>query len=85
MTREDRLRYDSWAWLVLEGGRGHWRGVRLEGGIEVPLSCTVFEYSSWQEYLSVKYMYSWRCRGLVLLPQYLTLQSVPTYLTYVGT
>lgn len=39
-TREDKGRYDSWAWLVLERRS-------VEGGIEVPLSCTVFEY--WQE------------------------------------
>lgn len=65
MTREDKGRYDSWACLVLEKGALERRSV--EGGIEVPLSCTVFEY--WQEYLSGKY--SWRCREVGLLPTYL--------------
>lgn len=60
VTREDKLRYDSWAWLVLVLEKGALERRSVEGGIEVSSSCTVFEY--WQEYLGVKYLlYSWRC------------------------
>lgn len=50
MMREDKVRlgrYDSWAWLVLVLEKGALERRSVEGGIEVPLSCTVFEY--WQE------------------------------------
>lgn len=47
VTREDKLRYDSWAWLVLVLEKGALERRSVEGGIEVPSSCTVFEY--WQE------------------------------------
>lgn len=64
------------------GGEGALERRSVEGGIEVPSSCTVFEYSSWQEYLSVKYLlYSWRCCEVGLL-LYLPDLTICTYLPY---
>lgn len=76
MTREDKLRYDSWAWLVLEGegGTGEAFGGRRYRGVFV-LHCVrvLAGVTEWKVFMAVSWV------GITTLVPDLT---ICTYLAY---